>query len=222
MHTPPSTTLLMHPLLLHSFFLAPCLMHTPPFRDWFRHPSLLHCFLFAPCLMQTPPLMTWFVHPSLLHLLRLIFAPCLMHTPPTFAWFVHPSAEHVFGLHVFLYFRLYSLRLALSLANSLCSDDKSRFLFVAVILRLPILYRCRWFTMNSSRSHPSWSCTTSCWSSARNSRSLLLFHLLSRCCCLCLSKLALSVNESTVIFFVLLHRWWCCRSWCLRLIKLLL
>jgi hypothetical protein len=42
--------------LLHRFRFAPCRMHTPPLTTIFVHPSLLHSFIFASCLLHTPPL----------------------------------------------------------------------------------------------------------------------------------------------------------------------
>ena len=90
--TPPLTSILVHPSMLHRFTFAPCEIHTPLLTTICVHPTKLHGSIVTSlnaaslfyCSMsrvvQTPPLTTIFVHPSMLH--RFKFAPCVIQTPP--------------------------------------------------------------------------------------------------------------------------------------------
>ena len=92
--------LLRTPPMTATFMLAYCtsMMQTPPFTTWLVHPFMLHRlrFFLEPCATQTPPCWTLLVHPLWLHRLYFTFAPCVKQTPTLTTWLVHPSMLHRF------------------------------------------------------------------------------------------------------------------------------
>lgn len=75
-------TIMLHPVWLHCFLLAPCVIQTPPLTTILSHPLMLHNFFlstFAPCVFyQLHPSTAPLPHPLALHR---FFTLCVIHTP---------------------------------------------------------------------------------------------------------------------------------------------